>query len=380
MELQKALESRRSTRAFTDRKLTRAEIDELLRAATLAPSACNMQSWYFYVVCDEKERTKLKDVCADWVSTAPVVFIVCTDDEEITSRFGDRGKKFPMQDTSLAMENMLLKAADMGLGGCIIGAYKQNTCAEAFGIPEKHHIVALLPIGEPTMEIPPRDRKPISDVSSYIGEMPAEGGQKAEDKPENKPFELKHAYLADAVFDDLGLQNASFNNIFLGGAKFNDINLSGAQFTDINLSGATYGGLNMTGSVFRCVKLNGAVFGYGCEAEHGEDGYCVEMKGAVLDSVDLSGAQLNHCGMESTVLTDIKMAGAKLYDIDLDGGDLSGVNMVSARIQCSNLYGATVKNCCFENAALENCDISGMTIDGVNVAEAIEAYKESKEQ
>lgn len=377
MELQKAIESRRSTRAFTERKLTRAEIDELLRAATLAPSACNMQSWYFYIVTEEQEREKFKGICADWVATAPVVFIVCTHDEEITARFGDRGKKFPMQDTSLAMENMLLKAADMGLGGCIIGAYKQNTCAEAFNIPEKHHIVALLPIGEPAQEIPPRDRKPIAEVSSYIGALPEEGEAKACAEPDNKPFELKHAYLADAVFDDLGMPNASFNNILLAGAKFNDINLSGAQFTDINLSGASYGGLNMSGSVFRCVELNGAVFGHGCEADH-DDSYCVEMKGAVLDSVDMSGAQLNHCNMVSAVLTDISMAEAKLYDIDLDGGDLSGVNMVNSRIQCSNLYGATVKNCCFENAVLENCDITGMTIDGVNVAEAIETYKRAQ--
>ena len=377
MELQTAIEKRRSTRSFTDRRLTKSEISELLRAATLAPSACNMQSWYFYVVTDESERLKLKSVCADWVSAAPVVFIVCTDDNGIVSRFGERGRKFPMQDTSLAMENMLLKAADMGLGGCIIGAYKQNEITELFSIPKEHTVVALLPIGEPTEEIPARERKDIAEVSSYIGAEPADGEVTAECKRENKPYELKHAYLANAVFDDLGLPNAVFNNIYLEGAKFTDINLSGADFSDINLSGSKYAGLNMTGAEFRCVELNNAVFGQGCEC-HPDGSYCVEMKKAVLDGVDLEDAQFNHCGMEKTVLTDIKMAEAKLYDIDLDGGDLSGVNMVNARLQCSNLFGTSIKNCCFENAALENCDISGMTIDVVNVAEAIAAYKGAK--
>ena len=376
MELQSAIEKRRSTRSFTDRKLTKSEISELLRAATLAPSACNMQSWYFYIVTDENERAKLKGICADWIATAPVVFIVCADANGIEARFGERGRKFPMQDTSLAMENMLLKAADMGLGGCIIGAYKQNEVTEIFNIPKEHTVVALLPIGEPTEELPPRDRKDITEVSAYIGAEPAEGSVPTE-TAEKKPYELRCAYLADAVFDDLGLPNASFNNIYLEGAKFTDINLSRASFSDINLSGSTYAGLNMTGAEFRCVELNCAVFGQGCEC-HADGSYCVEMKKAVLDGVDLSEAELNHCGMEKTVLTDIKMAEAKLYDIDLDGGDLSGVNMVNSRIQCSNLYGATVKNCCFENATLENCDISGMTIDGVNVAEAIKAYKASR--
>lgn len=378
MELQKAIESRRSTRAFTDRKLNRAEIEELLRAATLAPSACNMQSWYFYVLVDEAERAKLRGICADWIATAPVVFIVCTDDNGIVSRFGERGRKFPMQDTALAMENLLLKATDMGLGGCIIGAYKQEACTEAFNIPENHKVVALLPVGEPTEAIPPRDRKALSEVSSYIGALPAEGGTKASEA-EAKPFELKHAYLANAEFDDLGLPNASFNNIYLEGAKFNDINLSGAKFTDINLSGASYAALNMTGSKFECVELNEARFGC-CETCESEGKYCVEMKKSVFDSVDLGSVQMNHCDMTMGILTDIKMAGSKLYDIDLDGGDLSGVNMVEARIQCSNLYGASVKNCCFAETHLENCDIDGMTIDGVNVKEAIEAYLKGKDE
>lgn len=323
MELQKALESRRSTRAFTERKLTRAETEELLRAATLAPSACNMQSWYFYVIADEAERAKLKGICADWIASAPVVFIVCTDGDGIVSRFGRHAEKFPVQDTALAMENLLLKAADMGLGGCIIGAYKQEACAKAFNIPEKHKIVALLPVGEPAKDIPATSRKPVSEVSSYIGALPEEGGA----KPDEKPFELRHACLENAVFEDLDLSGASFG----------------------------------------C-----------CEKCESEGKYCVEMKKSVFDSVDMTRSQLNHCALEESILTDVKMAGAKLYDIDLDGGDLSGVNMVGSRIQCSNLYGASFKNCCFAEASLENCDISGLTVDGVNVKEAIEAYRQKQ--
>lgn len=122
------------------------------------------------------------------------------------------------------------------------------------------------------------------------------------------------------------------------------------------------------------VTLEGASFGC-CEDCEREGKYCVTMKKAVMDSVDLEGSRLNHCDMEASILTDIKMAGSKLYDIDLDESDLSGVNMVQSKIQCSNLFGAEIKNCCFLETKLENCDISGMTVDGVNVAEAIKAYK-----
>lgn len=365
MELQKAIELRRSVREFTDRKLTRAEIDEIITAGIMAPSACNMQSWYFYVICDSAEREKLKEVCAEWVSTAPAVIVVCTDDNGIVSRFGDRGRKFPMQDTSLAMENMLLKATDMGLGGCIIGAYKQEKITELFDLPKEHTVVALLPVGEPKNNPPKRDRKPLCEVVKYIGEMPEQG----EAKPtgtEAKPFELKHAYFANSVFDDLGLPNASFNNINLEGAKFSDINLSGASYTE----------LNMTGSEFKCAELSEARFGC-CEECEKAGKYCVKMEKSLFDSVDMTGSQLNHCALEESVLTDVRMAGAKLYDIDLDGGELSGVNMVNSNIRCSNLFGAAIKNCCLSNATIENCDIDGMTVDGVDVVKAIEEYKKS---
>ena len=375
MELQKAIESRRSTRAFTGRKLTRAEIETLLRAATSAPSACNMQSWHFYIIADEGERAKLKGICADWVPSAPVVFIVCTDAEAINARFGRFGAKFPIQDTSLAIENLLLKATDMGLGGCIIGAYKQETLIKTFSIPDKYVPVALLPVGEPAEEIPARERKNISEVSEYIGTAPEEGGEPRAEEAE-KPFELRHAYLPGAEFEDLNLSGASFENINLSGASFENINLLGAKFTDINLTGANYSALNMSGSHFECAELNGASFGC-CEKCEREGKYCVEMQQALLDSVDMRTSKLNHCNLEGSVLTDVRAVGSKLYDIDLDESSLSGVNMVSSGIQCSNLFGASFKNCCFANTSLENCDIEGMTVDGISVAEAVKACKES---
>ncbi len=168
MEIREAIAERRSTRAFTEREVTREELYEILRAGIMAPSACNMQSWHFYVVAGE-ERGKLRGVCADWVAEAPLTIIVCTDRSAIEARFGERAKKFAVQDTALAMENMLLAATGLGLGGCVIGAYDQDACAVSFGIPEHHHVVALLPIGEPREKIPPRERKPLEDVVTFVG-------------------------------------------------------------------------------------------------------------------------------------------------------------------------------------------------------------------
>ncbi len=172
MEVREAIAARRSARSYTDRALTKAEVTELLNAGILAPSACNMQSWHFYVVSGA-DRRRFSGVCADWIQKAPVVIIVCTDGDAIESRFGERAKKFPVQDTALAIENILLRATELGLGGCIIGAYNDAACRAAFPeIGAAHRIVALLPIGEPAELPAPRGRKPFSEAVTFLSELP----------------------------------------------------------------------------------------------------------------------------------------------------------------------------------------------------------------
>lgn len=282
MELRQAIADRRSVRSYTDRALTREEIDELLLAATRAPSACNMQSWHFYVLADKNEREKLQGICADWISTAPVVFIVCTDKNAIEARFGERARKFPVQDTALAMENMLLRATDMGLGGCIIGMYDEKKCISEFNIPEKHKIVALLPIGEPATVTPPSDRKPLSDVVTFIGDVP-----EAEEKTEAgvchaQKLELRSASLPGAVFEDLNLDHAVFDNVNLSQGSFNNINMSGVRFSDINMKETSFGGMTFEGARFGCVEMNKVRF----------------------ENVDFTGAEFIHCDFTDTKRED----------------------------------------------------------------------------
>lgn len=167
------LKKRRSTRAFTDRPVPRYQVEELLNAAILAPSACNMQSWHFYAVMDRNVRAKFSEVCAPWACTAPVIFVICADQTALCEKFGgrwgdERLRTFVIQDTALAAENLLLKAADMGLGGCFMGAFDAKKCREILSIPEKYEIVALIPVGEPAEETPPKERKPLAEIADII--------------------------------------------------------------------------------------------------------------------------------------------------------------------------------------------------------------------
>lgn len=281
MELKTALFERRSTRSYTNRPVTAEEIRYILRAAVNAPSACNLQSWHFYCVTDPDVRKRFSEFTDDWVSTAPVIFVVCTDGSAIEARFGKNEKtaKFVIQDTALAMENMLLAAVDIGLGGCILGRYNEEKCREVLNIPAEYKPVALLPIGEPTAKIPPRARKPIDEVTTFVGELP-EASAKPEES-EQTPYTLRCAWLPKAVFDDVGLPDSTFNNINLQNVKFTDINMENASFGGINLKNSSFGGLTMDGAKFGCVEMNNAEFKN------------VELRNARFDSCDLKGATVD---------------------------------------------------------------------------------------
>jgi len=170
MEFRDVLYSRHSIRSFTDRLVTKSEIHSMLDAAIHAPNACNMQSWHYYIITDPSVKEKLASdgICAPWVTEAPVIFVICTDAEALTSRFGEKGEIFALQDTAAAAENLLLCATDMGLGGCIIGSFDAERCRTLLSVPKKLDIAMLVPVGEPDEPAAPKTRKPIEVVVTYI--------------------------------------------------------------------------------------------------------------------------------------------------------------------------------------------------------------------
>lgn len=271
MEFFDTLKARRSIRQFTDRAVSADEIMKLVDAAISAPNACNMQSWHFYVVTDAAVKVKLAEekVVAEWATTAPVIFVVCTAAEKICERFGKIGEElFAIQDTAAAIENILLCAADMGLGGCFMGAFDQEKVRRIVGMRDEHKPVAMVPIGEPANILPPRPRNPVEYAVTFVG-SPENGSYREADTTYRK-YEVKNVNQPDAVFENVGLKHlkvkcgnlseAEFDDVNLSSSKFNNVNLSDTSYSDINMKKCSYGGLTMEGSSFGCVEMNGCKF------------------------------------------------------------------------------------------------------------------------
>lgn len=297
LTLDDALKKRRSTRAFTDRPVSRAEVGTLLEAAILAPSACNMQSWHFYAVMDSSVRAAFGEVCASWACTAPVIFVICADQTALREKFGgrwgdDRLRTFVIQDTALAAENLLLKAADMGLGGCFMGAFDAAKCREVLSIPEKYEIVALIPVGEPAEEIPPKERKPLAEVADIIGgDDPTCDADDEEQSDCGEPLVIcDRGDLAGTVLMNNNMPGAVLMNNNMPGAVLKSNSMPGVVFNEGELTGAVFNEADLNGAVFNNNELGGAVF-----AEN-------DLDGAVFKNCSFRNVRFEGCEFDAVIV------------------------------------------------------------------------------
>ena len=365
--------ARRSTRSFTGRVLSALEIRSLLDAAVHAPNACNAQSWRFYAVTDPQTKAKFasEKICSPWAAEAPVVFVLCADSSSLRERFGDRAEMFVLQDTALAAQNMLLQATEMGLGGCVIGAFDPEKCRTLLQIPANLGIHMLLPIGEAAAQVPPRTRNPIDSVVTWVGEersFPDESGR--------IPFVLCGTSLPGAVFERLNLIGTKVDDVNLAESSFRNVNMHAARFSDINMSGTSFGGLRMDEATFGCVGMQKARFEY-VDFTGAEFGNC-KFNNAEFTDCDVTGMKVDGTDMVNAVrFPRTWQAGAYLkstfYDVNLSQSTFEDVTMDGVRFA-----NVRIKNASFGDTELVDCDLSGLTVDGISVEEAIAFYKEHK--
>lgn len=149
MDFDKVLKKRRSIRKFKKKIVSEGDVSEIVNAGNYSPSSGNIQNWEFIVVKDPDVRDKVADVCVDgsWIKKADFLVVVLNDESEVVEYYKERGKKYAIQNCAAATQNMLLKAADLGIGSCWIGAYDDKKVREILQIPEDLAIEAILAFG-----------------------------------------------------------------------------------------------------------------------------------------------------------------------------------------------------------------------------------------
>jgi len=186
MDVFEAIGTRRSIRDFTERAVTRPEIERLLEAAVQAPNHRMTQPWRFYVLGPESRlawgealgarkakrvedpeaaRAVVEKVASTHAALPAMIAVSVTLDENPEILEEDYAASL------MAVENLCLAARAMGLGTHIkSGAVMDDPRArKAVGVPEGERIVAVIHLGEPAAVPEEKPRKSAAEVTTWVG-------------------------------------------------------------------------------------------------------------------------------------------------------------------------------------------------------------------
>lgn len=139
MEIQQAIELRRSIRAYGDRPVEREKLEAVLRAGNQAPIFGRLHMSVFA----GPEQLQAVDAAALVVLSAPG---------------GLDEKGFNMANVSCAAENMLLAAAGLGLGSCFLmgpmAAFSDPALRARLELPEGYEPLVGVALGYAALERP----------------------------------------------------------------------------------------------------------------------------------------------------------------------------------------------------------------------------------
>jgi len=149
-EVLSIFQTRHSTREYLDKMVSQEDIETVLEAANLAPKGMNRKASHFYVFKKGEEKyQKLVDFAIKQIGDNPFydapVIILATIDTSIAVT--------PIQDSSVAMENMLLAGCLLGLGTCWINSVsfffnqKNLDFLASLGVNKNYKVVASCILG-----------------------------------------------------------------------------------------------------------------------------------------------------------------------------------------------------------------------------------------
>lgn len=164
---------RKSVRNFKPDSVPIEMIMKLLDAARSAPSGGNCQPWHFYVIKDATVKKHLHQATGgrqSFMLESPVHIVVCADLARTSNVYGGRGRDlYSIQDTAAAIQNLLLCTVDEGLAACWCGAFDEKAVSDILQLNGGYRPIAIIPIGYAMNEPTKTSRRPIEEISTFIG-------------------------------------------------------------------------------------------------------------------------------------------------------------------------------------------------------------------
>lgn len=159
LEFDSVINKRISIRKYLKKDVQIEDIKAIINCGKKAPAACNLRALEIMVITDESDKTKIVNttykgsICNNndvqsWMLSAPVFLIIYMDMDKCRKKYGeDDYKKDAYLNASASIENMLLKAVDIGLASCYVTGFREKELASCLNIDNGEEVIAILTLG-----------------------------------------------------------------------------------------------------------------------------------------------------------------------------------------------------------------------------------------
>ncbi len=176
LSFDEVLTTRRSIRNYdATKKISEAEVRELLKAAQEAPSWANQQPTKYYVAISPEKLAAVQEMVGgnkDRIKNAPVL-IVSTFERGKSGFFGNTptnevGDGWGAYDNGLSNCYLVLKARAMGFDTLIMGMREADKLRELFAIPENESVMAVIALGYRAGEPRKPNHRPLDEIVKFF--------------------------------------------------------------------------------------------------------------------------------------------------------------------------------------------------------------------
>ena len=170
MDFKEVIKDRYACKKFDGRKVDKAQLDAILEAGRLAPTAKNLQEQRIYVLESDEALTKF-DQTTPCRYGAATVLVVAYDKNNVYTYPGDQ-RDSGIEDASIVATHMMLAAKSEGVDSCWVNFFDPEKMAEVLGLPENEEVLMALDLGYAAEGTKPlamhAQRKELSETVVYM--------------------------------------------------------------------------------------------------------------------------------------------------------------------------------------------------------------------
>lgn len=162
-------QERYACKNFSDKRISDEDLQKILMAGNLAPTAKNRQPQHIYVLQSEEALAKAKKVTPCTYGAKTVLLV--TYDANNVYQYPGTEQNSGGEDIAIVTTHMMLEAKDLGIDTCWVNRFTPQDAKDVFGLPENEFPVLFLDLGYPTELGKPlpnhTSRKDLSELVTY---------------------------------------------------------------------------------------------------------------------------------------------------------------------------------------------------------------------